>query len=163
MSERTIRARLAEAHRDFHLPEVLTVRMLLTAVGVGAVSGMATFVYVQDSLVPAWYTHWWALAVIAAAGGFAHVFTRNLEESMAAALLGVVLGFAVHIGAYVSPLYVLDDPPEPTEFFWYDPQVQDMLLANLVGRASTTAILAYFMAFMSGYLLVVSIYGYILD
>lgn len=158
-----LRERLRGAVRDLHLPDALTWRMVFTSLGVGAVAGMATFVYIQDALVPGWYEHWWALLVIAAAGGYTHVFSRNLEESVAAALLGQFVGLGVHLGSYVSPLSVLEDPPTPEEFFWYDPRVQDMLLANLLGRASTTAILTYFMAFMSGYLLVVSIYGYFLD
>lgn len=142
---------------------VLALRTVATALGVGAVAGMATFLYIRDTLVSPWFAHEWGLALIAIAGGFVHVFAADLEDSVAAAILGGIVGLLVYLGAYVSPLYVLEDPPTGAEFFWYDPAVQDALLANLVGRAASTAILSYFLAYLSGYLLVVSLSGYLLE
>ncbi|MFB6221632.1 MAG: hypothetical protein ABEH90_09350 [Halolamina sp.] len=145
------------------LPAPLLPRVLATGLFVGLVSGMAEFVYVRDGLAPGFIEPWWALLAVAVAGGFVHVFTRDLAESVAAAAYGLLGGVAVHVGAYVSPLFVLADPPTGAEFLWYEPGIGDALLIKLAGRAMTTALFTYLLAFLCGWLIVVSLYGTVYD
>lgn len=154
---------MAEWFESGGIPSVLLPRVVATGVAVGVVSGMAEFVYVRDTLAPGYLEAWWALLAVAAAGGFAHVLTRDLVESVAAASYGLLVGVATHVGAYVSPLYVLADPPTGPEFLWYEPGIQDALLVKLAGRAMTTAVFTYLLAFLCGWLLVVSFYGTVYD
>ncbi len=154
---------MANVFERVSLPIPLVPRVLATGVAVGVVSGMAEFLYIRDTLAPGYVEPWVALVAVAIAGGFAHILTRDLVESVAAASYGLLVGVLVHIGTYVSPLFVLEEPPSGEEFLWYDPGIQGELLLKLAGRAMTAAVFTYLLAFLCGWLLVVSYYGTVHD
>lgn len=145
------------------LPAPLLPRVLAAGVAIGVVSGMAEFLYIRDTLAPGYIEPSVMLVAVAVAGGFAHILTRDLVESVSAASYGLLVGVLVHIGAYVSPLFVLEEPPTGDEFLWYDPGIQGELLLKLAGRAMTAAVFTYLLAFLCGWLLVVSYYGTVHD
>ena len=129
------------------------VRALSRAVSVGlpsgVLAGLGAFLLSQPSLTPVAGTTL-PLVLIALGGGFVPLLTDRLRRSVAAMLCAYATGIAVHLGAYVAPLWVLS----------YPPSARDLLLLRFLGEA-LTVVFQYTLAFFAAYLLVVTISGYL--
>ena len=129
------------------------VRALSRAVSVGlpsgVLAGLGAFLLSQPSLTPVAGTTP-PLALVALGGGFVPLLTDRLRRSVAAMLCAYATGIAVHLGAYVAPLWVLS----------YPPSARDLLLLRFLGEA-LTVVFQYTLAFFAAYLLVVTISGYL--
>jgi len=129
------------------------VRALSRAVSVGlpsgVLAGLGAFLLSQPSLTPVAGTTL-PLVLVALGGGFVPLLTDRLRRSVAAMLCAYATGIAVHLGAYVAPLWVLS----------YPPSARDLLLLRFLGEA-LTVVFQYTLAFFAAYLLVVTISGYL--
>ena len=129
------------------------VRALSRTVSVGlpsgVLAGLGAFLLSQPSLTPVAGTTL-PLALVALGGGFVPLLTDRLRRSVAAMLCAYATGIAVHLGAYVAPLWVLS----------YPPSARDLLLPRFLGEA-LTIVFQYTLAFFAAYLLVVTISGYL--
>lgn len=129
------------------------VRALSRAVSVGlpsgVLAGLGAFLLSQPSLTPVAGTTP-PLALVALGGGFVPLLTDRLRRSVAAMLCAYATGIAVHLGAYVAPLWVLS----------YPPSARDLLLPRFLGEA-LAVVFQYTLAFFAAYLLVVTISGYL--
>ena len=129
------------------------VRALSRAVSVGlpsgVLAGLGAFILSQPSLTPVAGTTL-PLVLVALGGGFVPLLTDRLRRSVAAMLCAYATGIAVHLGAYVAPLWVLS----------YPPSARDLLLLRFLGEA-LTVVFQYTLAFFAAYLLVVTISGYL--
>jgi hypothetical protein len=112
-------------------------------------AGLGAFLLSQPSLTPVAGTTL-PLALVALGGGFVPLLTDRLRRSVAAMLCAYATGIAVHLGAYVAPLWVLS----------YPPSARDLLLLRFLGEAPTV-VFQYTLAFFAAYLLVVTISGYL--
>jgi hypothetical protein len=72
----------------------------------GAIAGMATFTYTQHVFAMSYVNPWWPLSLIALAGVFNHFYVENLRDGLTASFLGIGLGFAIHLVAWLLPLFV---------------------------------------------------------
>lgn len=129
------------------------VRALSRAVSVGlpsgVLAGLGAFLLSQPSLTPVAGTTP-PLALVALGGGVVPLLTDRLRRSVAAMLCAYATGIAVHLGAYVAPLWVLS----------YPPSARDLLLPRFLGEA-LAVVFQYTLAFFAAYLLVVTISGYL--
>ena len=129
------------------------VRALSRTVSVGlpsgVLAGLGAFLLSQPSLTPVAGTTL-PLALVALGGGFVPLLTDRLRRSVAAMLCAYATGIAVHLGAYVAPLWVLS----------YPPSARDLLLPRFLGEA-LAVVFQYTLAFFAAYLLVVTISGYL--
>jgi hypothetical protein len=112
-------------------------------------AGLGAFLLSQPSLTPVAGTTP-PLALVALGGGFVPLLTDRLRRSVAAMLCAYATGIAVHLGAYVAPLWVLS----------YPPSARDLLLPRFLGEA-LAVVFQYTLAFFAAYLLVVTISGYL--
>lgn len=131
----------------------LRERLRLLALGglVGLVAGMGTFTYIKSQLVPWGVGRGWALALVAAAGAYAYLLADDLAESVALSLVGWAVGFAVHVGAWVAPLWLLS----------YPRAARGLLLPGMLGEAVAGALLASVLTFYGAYFAVLTVGGYL--
>lgn len=122
------------------------------AVGAGLVGGMATFVYTRPSLMPLRSLHWYPWVFVAASGLYpALLARRSLRRSLAAAVVGGLVGTAVVLVAWVLPAYLLP----------YPPAARDLLLAPLVQQAVAGALGVFFPGYLAAYLALLTVLGYL--
>lgn len=146
MAERTLSAnRFAGRSVRYRL------RLLALATLTGGVAGMGTFMYIKDQLIPWGVSPTWALVLVGLGGAYTHFLADDLAESISLSLVAVVVGFAVHVVAWIAPLWILS----------YSPTARDLLLRQMIGRALTSGILAYLMTFYGSYFAAVLVGGYL--
>lgn len=127
------------------------LRLLVLASLTGVVSGMGTFMYVKEQFLPWGVDATWAFALICLGGVYTHFLADDLSESIKLSLVAAGVGFAVHIGAWIAPLWILP----------YSPFARDLLLPQMVGRALTSGILTYLVTFYGSYFGAVLVGGYL--
>lgn len=146
MAERTLSTnRFASRTTRYRL------RLLALATLTGGVAGMGTFMYIKEQLLPWGVEPIWALVLVGLAGAYTHFLAEDLAESISLSLVAVVVGFAVHVGAWIAPLWILS----------YPPGARDLVLRGMVGRAVTSGILAYLMTFYGSYFGAVLVGGFL--
>lgn len=128
-------------------------RLLATAAVIGAVAGMSTFVYVQQSFLPDVADPWWAIAFIVLAGGYAQFLVSELDRSFVVSILALVIGVGIHTFVWTLPLWLLG----------FHPITRDILLPSYLGRAVLSAILVLPLAFYAGYFAALLVDGYFLE
>lgn len=136
MAERTLSTTRLGVGTGRGWPRLLAVGSL-----VGVVAGMGSFMFINDQLMPWGVSNAWALAIIGLAGAYTHLLAIDLSESITLSLVAVVAGFAVHVGAWVSPLWVLS----------YPPAARDVLLPRMLGEAVAGGLLIYVLTFYGSY------------
>jgi hypothetical protein len=127
------------------------LRLLALATLTGGVAGMGSFMYIKEQFLPWGVSATWALVLVGLGGAYTHFLAEDLSESISLSLVAVVVGFAVHVGAWIAPLWILS----------YPPGARDLLLRPMVGRAVTSGILAYVMTFYGSYFGAVLVGGYL--
>jgi hypothetical protein len=113
-------------------------------------AGLGAYLLSQPSLTPIPGTTL-PLALVALGGAFVPLLCNRLRHSVAAMLCAYATGIAVHLGAYVAPLWVLP----------YPPAARDLLLGRFLAEALTVVFFQYTLVFFAGYLLVVTVAGYL--
>ncbi|WP_135826938.1 hypothetical protein [Halorussus ruber] len=127
------------------------LRLLALATLTGGVAGMGSFMYIKEQFLPWGVSATWALVLVGLGGAYTHLLAEDLAESISLSLVAVVVGFAVHVGAWIAPLWILS----------YPPGARDLILRQMVGRAVTSGILAYVMTFYGSYFGAVLVGGYL--
>lgn len=85
----------------------LAIRAIVIGTAVGVVGGVGTFMFGNPDVTP-FPTHpLLPLVPIVAAGFYAHLLARSLRESFGAAAVGFLVGSAVSIALWVSPVLLL--------------------------------------------------------
>lgn len=115
----------------------------LVGVGTGVLAAMGLYVANHAALAPV--PGWVALAVIAAAGVYAHALSRSLRESAGALFVGVATATVAEAAAYVAPLYLLP----------YASGARSVLAPGYVGRAVTGTFLELAVLYVSAFMLAV--------
>lgn len=128
-------------------------RTVAVGLAVGAVVGMGTFSYTIPAAMPDVVPEWVPLAFVAAAGVYPHLFASSLRQSMGMALVGLGAGFAVTIGAWVAPLWILPVPPV----------ARDIFLPFMSGRAFSSVVLVVPIAYFGTYLGMVFVDGLLFE
>lgn len=118
---------------------------------VGAVAGMGSFMFINDQFMPWNVDNAWALVIIGLAGVYTHFLAIDLSESITLSLVAVVVGFGVHVSAWISPLWVLS----------YSPVARDILLPKMMGEALAGGILVYLLTFYGSYFGAILLAGYL--
>lgn len=113
------------------------------ALGTGTMAGLATFVAAKASLAPVDSAV--ALLAVGVAGAFVPVLIRSLRASVAALLVGYVVGWFVLFGAWILPWILLSFRPGAVELFLY----------RRLGLMAIHAISSLFLPYVGGYLLAV--------
>lgn len=146
MSERTI------SRMSFGVGSIRKrIRLLLVGSLTGAVAGMGSFMYIKKFFLPWGIQEAVPFALIALAGAYTHFLARDLADSISLSLVAVVVGFAVHVGAWVAPLWILP----------YPPIARGILLPKMAGEALTGAIFVYLLTFYGSYFAAVILWGYL--
>lgn len=116
----------------------------------GGVAGMGTFTYVHHAFALSFVHRWLPIGLIVLAGVFTRLYTMDLRRGLAISFLAVGLGFAIHVTAWVLPLFVSG----------YAPGAVDLLLPFALGRAFLTGILVLPTSYYGGYFaaLLLSVY-----
>lgn len=126
----------------------LRARLGLQALALGVVAGMAVFVYLNARLMPTSAEPWWLLGIILVTGAFARLLVPHLRSSISVLIGAFFVGLAVHVTAWMLPLWLLEFPV----------RARDVLLPGYVGRAVLGAVIVYPPTIIVGYLL-----GLVLD
>jgi hypothetical protein len=136
------------------LPRDSRVRALARTISIGlpsgVLAGLGAYILSQPSLTPVSGTTP-PLALVVLGGAFVPLLSDRLRRSVAAMLCAYATGIAVHLGAYVAPLWVLS----------YPPTARDLLLPRFLAEALTVVFFQYTLAFFAGYLLVTTVSGYL--
>lgn len=127
------------------------IRLLLLGSLTGVVAGMGTFMYIQNQFLPWGVERTWAFALIVIAGAYTHFLARDLADSISVSLVAIVVGFVVHVGAWIAPLWILP----------YPPIARSLLLPKMAGEALTGAIFVYILTFYGSYFAAVIVWGYL--
>lgn len=127
------------------------IRLLLVGSLTGAVAGMGSFMYIKKLFLPWGIPETAPFALIALAGAYTHFLAQDLSDSISLSLVAVVVGFAVHVGAWIAPLWILP----------YPPIARGILLPKMAGEALTGAIFVYLLTFYGSYFGAVIIWGYL--
>lgn len=127
------------------------LRVLALASLCGVVAGMGSFMAIQHAFMPWGVSQTWAYAVTALAGVYAHLLAKDLSESITLALAAFFIGIAVHVGAWIAPLWLIP----------YPPAARDLLLPQMLGRALAGNVLVYFVTFLGSYFGAVMVGGYL--
>jgi hypothetical protein len=120
---------------------------VLKGLSIGLLAGMGAFVYNGTQFLPFEIAVQLLLVPMLLAGGFARLFASSLRESVRLALAGFFVGLATFVGAWVAPLWILS----------YSPVARDVLLPKLAGNAISAGFLTFSPAYLTGYLLIVSV------
>lgn len=128
-----------------------SLRTLVLGSLTGAIAGMGSFMYIKADLMPWGVGSEWALVLIGLAGVYTHLLAADLSESITRSLVAVVVGFGVHVGAWIAPLWVLS----------YSPLARDILLPKMMGEALAGGILVYLLTFYGSYFGTILLAGYL--
>jgi len=128
-------------------------RLRLLALGTltGVVAGMGSFMFLKDQFLPWVVTETWALALVGVAGAYTHFLADDLAESIALSLVAVAVGLAVHVVAWIAPLWLLA----------YPPFARDLLLPKMVGEAVASGLPPYLLTFYGSYFGALLLGGYL--
>lgn len=118
------------------------IRLGFQALVLGVVAGMAVFAAVNSGLLPSYADQWWPLSIILVTGAFARLLVPSLRSSFSVLIGAFFVGLAVHVVAWILPLWLLP----------YPVIIRDVLLPGYVGRALFSAIFLYPTVFIVGYL-----------
>lgn len=145
MAERTL------STRRFSVRRVRSrLRLLALASLTGMVAGMGSFMSIQYAFMPWGISQTWAYVVTALAGMYTHFLAKDLSESITLALLAFFIGIAVHVGAWIAPLWLIP----------YPPVARDLLLPQMLGRALVGNVFVYVVTFFGSYFGAVMVGGY---
>lgn len=126
-------------------------RLLALATLTGGVAGLGIFMFLNEQFLPWGVSETWALAFVVAAGAYTHFLAADLPESISVSLVAVVVGLAVHVVAWIAPLWVLS----------YPPVARDLVLPQMVGQALASGMPPYLITFYGSYFGAVLVGGYL--
>ncbi len=126
------------------------LRVLALGTLTGVVAGMGSFMFLKDQFLPWGVTETGALALVGLAGVYTHLLADDLAESIALSLVAVMVGLAVHVVAWVAPLWLLA----------YPPFARDLLLPKMVGEALASGLPPYLLTFYGSYFGALLLGGY---
>lgn len=146
MAERTLSATRYDGRAIRARGRVLALGLLI-----GTVAGMGSFMSIKHSFMPWGVSGTWAFVLIGLSGAYVHFLSRSLSESIALSLVAFAVGVAVHVGAWIAPLWTIP----------YPPIARDLLLPRMLGRALTGNIFTYVITFYASYFGAVLVGGYL--
>ncbi|WP_135851376.1 hypothetical protein [Halorussus salinus] len=128
-------------------------RLRLLALGTltGVVAGMGSFMFLKNQYLPWVVTETWALALVGVAGAYTHFLADDLAESITLSLVAMAVGLAVHVVAWVAPLWLLG----------YPPFARDLLLPKMLGEALASGLPPYVVTFYGSYFGALLLGGYL--
>lgn len=125
-------------------------RPLVVGLATGVLGGMAAFMYTRRGLAPPG-PEWYPTALVVVAGAYTYLLAGGLKESVAAAIVGFFAGVGTLVAAWIAPLWLLP----------YSPFARALLLPSLLQRAVAGALSTYLLAYLGGYLAILSVAGYL--
>lgn len=145
MSERTLSEVRPEF--DFHGSRF---NLLVIGMLTGSVAGMGTFMFVNSRFMPFGLDGPWPLVIVGLGAMYTHLLAEDLAESAAVSIVAFAFGLAIHVGAWIAPLWILPFPPI----------ARGLLLPKMAGEALLTGLLTYLMTFYGVYFGTVTVVGY---
>lgn len=125
------------------------VRAVVVGTAVGVVGGVGTFMFGNPDVTPFADRPALALLPVILAGVYAHLLSRTLEESFGAAVVGFVVGAAVSIALWLSPVLVLP----------YSGLAAELMAAPRIRDAVVDVMTVYLLLYGGAYLGAVSVGG----
>lgn len=126
------------------------LRLLVLGSLIGVVAGTGVFMFLKDHFLPWGVTETWALALVGVAGAYAYFLAADLAESIGLSLVAMLVGLAVHVLAWVAPLWV----------HTYTPFARDLLLPKMIGEALASGLPPYVVTFYGTYFGALMVGGY---
>jgi hypothetical protein len=123
-------------------------RPLVVGVATGILGGMGLYVYNRPALIT--NDPIWGLACMILAGIYTRLLTTTLKQSLSAAIIGVLTGTVMTIGARIAPLWLLS----------YTPAARELLLPAAIGRATVGLLFVFTLVYLGSYLFIVTISGF---
>lgn len=124
-------------------------RPLVVGVATGILGGMGLYVYNRPLLIPI-SDPIWGLICIILAGVYTRLLTATLKQSLSAAIIGILTGSIVTIGARIAPLWLLS----------YTPAARELLLPAAIGRAIVGLLFVFILVYLGSYLFIATTYGF---
>lgn len=123
-------------------------RVILIGSLTGIVGGMGTFTFTRMPLSP-FDASWFPLILVALAGGYLHVLSKDMRTGTYAMLVGFFVGVAFNIAAWVAPVYILP----------YSDAVREVAVMAQVQQSLVSVFMIYSIIYLAGYLTVASVAG----
>jgi hypothetical protein len=127
------------------------LRLLVLGTVTGVVAGMGSFMFLKSQFLPWVVTETWALALVGLAGAYTHFLADDLAESITLSLVAVMVGLAVHVVAWIAPLWLLE----------YPPFARDLLLPQMIGKSLASGLPPYVLTFYGSYFTALLLGGYL--
>jgi len=127
----------------------LALRALLVGTAVGLVGGVGTYMFGNPDVTPFAGRPHLALVPVVLAGAYAQLLARSLRESFGAAAVAFVVGAAVSVLLWVSPVLLLP----------YSGVAAELVAAPRVRDAVVDVLTVYLLVFGGSYLATVTVAG----